>query len=228
MTKPTNDFYRSTPINLGMSLLDYYRARILNQMHYVDLYKGVRILKFPEDLRTYERLIEDSKPEVIVELGVERAGSSLWFADRLDALCGGGEVIGVDIDLELARDNVSHDKRITLIEGDLADPETIKAVKNAVAGRKAMVIEDAAHTYECTVAAMENYWDLVPIGGWFIVEDGIVDIEPLRHYPETPRGVIQALDEFMETDQGKKFTRLRLAPYGITSNPGGWLQREHH
>jgi len=226
MSEPTSDFYRATPINLGMSLLDYYRARILNQMHYVDLYKGVRILKFPEDSRTYERLIEDSKPEVIVELGVERGGSSLWFADRLDALCGGGEVIGVDIDLERARKNIK-DSRITLIEGDLASPETIKTVKEAVAGRKAMVIEDAAHTYECTMAAMENYWDLVPVGGWFIVEDGIVDIEPLRQYEETPRGVIKALDDFMETDTGKKFTRLRLAPYGITSNPGGWLQRDH-
>ena len=102
---PTNDFYRSTPINLGMTLLDFYRARLLNQIHYVDLYKGVRILKLPEDLRTYERLIEDSKPEVIVELGIESGGSSLWFADRLSSILGGGEVIGVDINTETARNN---------------------------------------------------------------------------------------------------------------------------
>jgi hypothetical protein len=74
---------------------------------------------------------------------------------------------------------------------------------------------------------MENYWDLVPVGGWFIVEDGIIDIEELRHNPATPRGVIPALDAFMLTDIGKKFSRHRLAPYGITSNPGGWLQREY-
>jgi cephalosporin hydroxylase len=224
---PTNDFYRSTPINLGMSLLDFYRARILNQIHYVDLYKGVRILKFPEDLRTYERLIEDSKPEVIVELGVESGGSSIWFADRLDSLCGGGEIIGVDLDINQAKKQVVEDKRITLIQGDLNSPEIIEKVKKAVAGRKAMVIEDAAHTLECTGSALENYWNLVPIGGWFIVEDGIVDIEPLRQYEKSPRGVIAAIDGFMETEIGKKFTRLRLAPYGITANPGGWLQREH-
>lgn len=224
---PTNDFYRSTPINLAMSLLDFYRARILNQMHYVDLYKGVRILKFPEDLRTYERLIEDSKPEVIVELGVESGGSSIWFADRLDSLCGGGEVIGVDLDLNQAKQQVVGDKRITLLQGDLNSPEIVEKIKKIVAGRRAMVIEDAAHTLECTSSALENYWNLVPVGGWFIVEDGIVDIEALRQYENSPRGVIEALDSFMETEIGKKFTRLRLAPYGITANPGGWLQREH-
>ena len=146
--QPTSDFYRSTPINLGMSLLDFYRARLLNQIHYVDSYKGVRILKLPEDLRTYERIIEDSKPEVIVELGIEAGGSSLWFADRLSNLLGGGEVIGVDIDTKVAKENISYDKRITIIDGDLTTPETIKAVYDAVGGRKAMVIEDAAHTYE--------------------------------------------------------------------------------
>lgn len=224
---PTNDFYRSTPINLGMSLLDFYRARILNQIHYVDLYKGVRILKFPEDLRTYERLIEDSKPEVIVELGVESGGSSIWFADRLDSLCGGGEIIAVDIDINQAKQQVVDDKRVNLIQGDLTSPETIEKVRKAVAGRRAMIIEDAAHTLECTSSALANYWDLVSVGGWFIVEDGIVDIEELRQYIDSPRGVIQALNEFMQTEIGKKFTRLRLAPYGITANPGGWLQREH-
>ena len=224
---PTSDFLKSTPLNLNMSVLDFYRLRILNQLHYYDLYKGVRILKFPEDLRMYERLIDDTKPEVIIELGVEAGGSSLWFADRLETLCGGGEVIGVDIDLSRGRDNLSSDKRITLIEGDLASEDVIKAVHKAVGGRRAMVIEDAAHTYDCTLSAMENYWDLVPVGGWFIVEDGIVDIEELRHFGETPRGVIPALDAFMLTETGKKFSRHRLAPYGITSNPGGWLQREY-
>jgi cephalosporin hydroxylase len=225
--QPSTDFYRSTPINLGMSLLDFYKARLLNQIHYVDLYKGVRILKLPEDLRTYERLIEDSKPEVIVELGIEAGGSSLWFADRLSNILGGGEVIGVDIDTKAARENISYDKRITIIDGDLTAPETIKAVYDAVGGRRAMIIEDAAHTYECTLSAMNNYSELVPVGGWFIVEDGIVDIEELRVYKEAPRGVIPALNDFMETEVGKKFTRLRLAPYGITANPGGWLQREY-
>lgn len=222
-----NNLYESTTIDLNKPLLDYYRERILNQMQYVDSYKGVRILKFPEDLRTYERIIDENKPEVILELGVESGGSSIWFADRLDALCGGGDVIGVDINLEVARENLSSDKRITLIEGDLASDEVIDSVKNAVNGRRVMIIEDAAHSYECTYAALTNYSDLVHIGDWFIVEDGIVDIEALRHYAGTPRGVIGATDVFMQTEQGKKFNRFGLAPYGITSNPGGWLQREH-
>ena len=222
----SEDFYKEFSVDLGISFEDFYRLRIFNQMYDFDLYKGVRILKFPEDLRTYERLIEDSQPEVIIELGVEAGGSSLWFADRLDTLCGGGEIIGVDIDVSQVNQKILDDKRITLIEGDIASPDVIQKVKELVAGRKAMVIEDAAHTYDCTLFALQNYWDLVPVGGWFIVEDGIVDIEPLRHYESTPRGVIGALDYFCSSYSGHKFSRRSLSPYGITSNPSGWLRRE--
>jgi cephalosporin hydroxylase len=223
----TGDFYRGIPVNFDMSYLDYYRLRLLNQIQYHDLYQGVRILKFPEDLRTYERLIDDTKPEVIVELGIESGGSSIWFADRLQTLCGSGEVIGVDINTNDARQNIPSHLNVTIIDGDLTNPDIIKAVHDAVGGRRAMVIEDAAHDYACTSSALKNYWDLVPVGGWFIVEDGIVDIEPLRQFSWYPRGVLPAVEEFMETDEGKKFARHWLAPYGITSHPGGWLQREH-
>jgi len=225
--KHSDDLYKKFSVDLGMSFKDFYKLRVFNQMHDFDLYKGVRILKFPEDLRTYERLIEDSQPEVIVELGVEAGGSSLWFADRLDTLCGGGQIIGVDIDISQVDQKIFDDKRITLIEGDIASPDVIQKVKELVAGRKTMIIEDAAHTYDCTLSALENYWDLVPVDSWFIVEDGIVDIEPLRHYVDTPRGVIIALEYFSILPIGQKFSRHWLSPYGITSNPGGWLKREY-
>ena len=220
------NFYKKVSIDLRISYKDFYKLRILNQINYSDLYKDVRILKFPEDLRTYERLIDDSKPEVIIELGVEAGGSSLWFADRLDALCGGGEVIAVDIDISQVQQPVLDDKRITLIEGDISSPEVVNKVKKLVSNRRVMIIEDAAHTYDCTLSALQNYWDLVPVDGWFIVEDGIVDIEYLRFHHKLPRGVISALDYFCSSPAGKKFSRNSLAPYGITSNPTGWLQRK--
>ena len=217
---------QKTIIDFNESTLEYYRKRIINQISHVDSYKGVRILKFPEDLRTYERIIEAVQPEVIVELGIESGGSSLWFADRLDALCGGGKVVGIDINISNLSPSVLQDERVVVVEGDLSSPNVIQRVKSLVAGKKALVIEDAAHTYECTISALKNYWDLVSVGSWLIVEDGIVDIEQLRYSLDTPRGVIRAIDDFMDTDAGKKFTRYDLAPYGITSHPTGWLFRE--
>jgi cephalosporin hydroxylase len=225
-TDPISSIYGLTPINFDMTVLELYKLRILNQLYYVDSYKGTRILKFPEDLRMYERLIDETKPEVIIELGVQTGGSSLWFADRLSSLCGGGEVIGVEISPHQIEQQVFEDPRITIISGNLADQIIIDTVHSLVGGRRAMVIEDAAHTYDCTLASMQNYWDLVPVGGWFIVEDGIVDVEPLRAHQDDPRGVIPSIEYFLTTDEGSKFSKHRLEPYGITSNPGGWLRRD--
>ena len=47
-----------------------------------------------------------------------------------------------------------------------------------------IVVEDAAHTGEVTKAALESLAHLVPAGGFFVVEDGHVDIE--RLHPDGP------------------------------------------
>ena len=151
------------------SVREYWGKRL--QSIESEKYRCWPCFKLPEDLWVYRRLIEQAHPAVIVELGTHHGGSALWFADQLSALCGKGDVITVD----LRERDVPTDDRITYVVGDLADMSDM--VKEIVDGRRAMVVEDAAHRYEVTLAALRLYEPLVPKGSYFVVEDTIVDTE---------------------------------------------------
>ncbi len=99
-------------------------------------------------------------------------------------------MIGVDLATDhaetlLDRADPAWREQITLIEGDLRDPATIKAIEAEIDPlARPLVVEDAAHTGEVTTAALESLAHLVPAGGFFVVEDGHVDIE--RLHPDGP------------------------------------------
>ena len=48
--------------------------------------RGLPLVKFAEDLRTYERLLWSARVDVVIEIGTFVGGSALWFRDRLRAM----------------------------------------------------------------------------------------------------------------------------------------------
>jgi cephalosporin hydroxylase len=213
----------------------YWRARA--EQHTRDSYAGVPISKFPEDLRVYEHLLWIAAPDVVVELGSQFGGSALWFRDRLRAMATYGRVatphvVAVDQNIDLVRETLdAHHPRslegIDLLGGDVLDPELPGRVRELIGpGARALVIEDSAHVYETTMAALRGFADLVPVGGFFVVEDGCVDVEEMRIERSWPRGVLPALAEWLQTEEGLRFEQRRdLELYGLTCHPGGFLQR---
>jgi cephalosporin hydroxylase len=88
------------------------------------------------------------------------------------------------------------------------------------------VVEDSAHVYATTIAALHGFARFVEPGGWFVVEDGCVDVEELRVSDDWPRGVIPAIDDFLASPDGAGFRRRRdLELYGLTCHRDGYLQR---
>jgi cephalosporin hydroxylase len=231
-----NSVPRAVAVTPDTPIRDYWRARA--HQHTNDRYLGVKISKFPEDLRVYEHLLWIAAPEVVVELGAQSGGSTLWLRDRLRTLRSYGvlpappRVIAVDIDLDAARHNVAvrdpeWAETITFVEGDVQDPAVRAEVGRAIPpGTVCMVIEDSAHTAATTRAALELYSDLVPVGGFFVVEDGCVDVPWMRVKDDWPEGVLPALDEWLATPQGAPFrVRRDLEVYGVSCHPSGFLQR---
>ena len=213
------------------SVLDYWRARI--SQHTDDIYRGRVLQKFPEDLRTYQRIIEECQPDIILELGSYDGGSALWFADQLRALCGGGHVLSVDSRKSCPSGSFPEDPDVTFMVGDLTSQVTVDAVGEWLWERygeaEIMVVEDSAHDYGTTLEALTLYSGWVSSGQWFVVEDGIVDEPSLRvdEHGEVrywPTGVQNAVAEFLSnTIEGERFTQHWIAPYGLTTNHGGWL-----
>lgn len=231
-----NSLPRAVSVGPDTPVRDYWAARA--HQHTNDRYLGIKMSKFPEDLRVYEHLLWVAAPDVVIELGAQSGGSTLWLRDRLRTLETYGtlvappRVIAVDVDLSAARSNVATrdpawEETISFVEGDVCDP-AVRAAVGALLPRGAvcMVIEDSAHTAETTRAALELYSDLVPPGGFFVVEDGCVDVPWMRVKDDWPVGVLPALNAWLATPQGAAFrVRRELELYGVSCHPSGFLQR---
>jgi cephalosporin hydroxylase len=221
---------------LGAPLRELFAERL--QTVFGDRYAGVLTMKFPEDLRVYEQLLWESAADTVIEIGAHSGGSALWFRDRLLALRRYGRidrdprVVAVDLDTSVARENLaavdpSFEREIVLVDGNVNDralPDRVAALLEP--GARCFVVDDSAHTYETTASALRGFARFVPPGGWFVVEDGCVDIEELRPAPDWPRGVRPAIADWLASPQGADFTVRRDAErYGLTCHPGGFLQR---
>lgn len=225
---------------------DYWRRRLGEAPPGSDSWAGVPLMKLPEDLRAYQHLLWESRADTVVELGAKWGGSLLWFRDQLRSFGAYGRlerepaVIGVDLNtaptrIVLDRADPAWREQITLIQGDVSAEDTVSRVRSELRpGARCLVVEDAAHTAAITRAGLDAFAGLVPPGGFYVVEDGHVDVE--RLHPDGPPvlkqlgvttgGVQRAVAEWLETPAGREFElRPDLELYGVTSNPGGYLQR---
>jgi cephalosporin hydroxylase len=203
-----------------------------------DRYMGIPMVKLPEDLRVYEHLLWLSRANVVIELGTKAGGSALWFRDRLAALAACGRidrplVISIDLRTTAAQGALesvdpSWRESIALLAGDIRDASLVEEVRRMVPpGARCLVSEDSAHTYETTLAALRGFAQFVPVGGFFVVEDGAVDVEEMRppNRPGWPRGVLPALHEWLEGEGTAFRMRRDLELYGLSSNVEGYLER---
>jgi cephalosporin hydroxylase len=223
-------------ISLDEPLQSYWTKRALQA--FADSYVGIPMIKFPEDLRVYEHLLWTWAPNVVIEVGANAGGSALWFRDRLQTLAhygrinGRPRVISIDLDVSLAKRTLAdvdarYDETIILVESDIRDESTSATIESLLpSDARCMVVEDSGHTYETTMGALDALARFVPPGGLFVVEDGCVDVEEMRADPNWPRGVLPAIHDWLETNLGRSFVvRRDLELYGVTSHPGGFLQR---
>lgn len=182
-------------------------------------YFGVPAIKNPNDCWVYQEIIYEQKPDVIIEIGNYHGGSTLALAHLCDLL-GKGRVIGLDISHQHIPAVVRSHPRITLLEGDAC--AHFDQVCQLLAGQpNVLIIEDSSHTYENTLAVLRTYSPLIPVGGYFIVEDGICH-HGLAEGPQP--GPYEAIETFCQENDGFVSERAR-EDFLITWNPKGFLKR---
>lgn len=225
----------SVTVDLKATARQFWLARAAQ--HTTDSYAGVRMEKFPEDLRTYEHLLWQTRANVVIEIGTRFGGSALWFRDRLQTMRAYGRidsarVISIDIDHEQAVTAVAaadpgYAQTITFLEADVCDQALPDLVAQQLpADANCFVVEDSAHVYETTHAALLGFARFVPVGGYLVVEDGCVDIDDMRLDDAWPRGVLPALEDWLASPDGQDFQVQRdLELYGMSCHPSGFLHR---
>ncbi|MBO0879160.1 MAG: hypothetical protein J2P17_02010 [Mycobacterium sp.] len=222
---------------LSSPIGELYLERL--RIHINDSYRGLPMLKFPEDLRVIEELMWELEINVVLEIGLWRGGGALWFRDRLRTLAEYGRidqplVVAVDRNISEAQSALmgvdpNYAKTIKLVESDIRSPSVREAVcRHIPADARVLVIDDSAHRYDTSLATLTTFADLVPVGGYVLIEDGHRDIEGMLP-PEISgeaRGVLDAIEDFLAGDGADRFVRRRdQERYVLTSHPGGWIQR---
>lgn len=179
-------------------------------------YKGVPIWKNVLDLWIYQEIIHETRPEIIIELGCKFGGSAIWLADILQTF-GSGKVVTVDIlpRPEALPAHVAH------IQGDSISAAVVDQIASLCGDRRAMVIADSNHAADHVLHEIRLYSPFVPIGGYFIVEDGVVDVLDWKRFTPGPE---VATARFLAENQQFVVDTSRER-FGITYNPQGFLRR---
>jgi cephalosporin hydroxylase len=184
---------------------------------------GAEAMKCPLDMWVFQEIMYETRPDVVVETGTRKGGSSSYFASILDLL-GNGRVITVDI-VDYP-DKPQHD-RVTYLTGSSTSQEIIDKIKEFISpGEKVMVFLDSDHSKAHVQKELELYSGLVTPGNYLIVEDTHLNGHPIF----TPAvaagpGPMEAVEEFLSGNPDFVADRSR-EKFGLTFNPNGFLKRE--
>ena len=206
--------------------LDYHQREIVFDRCQ---WMGRPMLKSPLDAWIYQEIIFETRPEIVVEIGSHSGGSTLYFAHLLELLAGMGrldEGAGTVLSLDIDRSRYRADHpRIVEITGDCSAPEIVARVREHCEGRRVLMIHDGDHRREAVLRDLELYAPLVNLGGYLIVEDGILDLfPPSDHFGWLEAGPLPAIDEFLARHPEFEVD-VERERYLATYSPRGFLRR---
>jgi len=205
---------QDTVVNLFHKI--YYNSLVWQNTHWF----GNQILKCPLDLWIYQELIYQLKPDVLIECGTFRGGSSLFFANMFDII-GKGHIVSIDI---TARESLPQHPRITYVSGSSTDPEVAKAINIAIGSDKCvLVVLDSDHSQDHVLSELRTYASFVSPGSYLIVEDSNINGHPVRS--DFGPGPMEAIDIFLK-ENGEFNVDLSREKFFLTLNPRGYLKKK--
>jgi cephalosporin hydroxylase len=124
----------------------------LNKYTYNFNWLGVPIIQYPQDLILMQELLYDIKPDLIIETGIARSGSLIFYSSILSLIHKKFKVIGVDIDIRKHAKRVlnkhKYSKNIITFQGSSTNQKILdKISKLSKKYKKILVCLDSAHTH---------------------------------------------------------------------------------
>jgi len=178
---------------------------------------GRPIIQFPQDIIALQEIIWNVKPDLVIETGIARGGSIIFYASLLELIGKNGLVIGVDNDIrehnKAEIEKHSMYKRIKLIEGSSIDKKVVdKVYEHAKDKKNVMVILDSNHTHEHVLNELNLYSPLVTKGSYLVVLDTVIEDMPENFFKNRPWGKGNnpktAVLEFLKNNNDMKFLPL--------------------
>lgn len=197
-----------------------YKLKGIDAGHHRVTYKGVPAIKCPFDYVLYQMLITSLQPDLIIEIGTNKGGSSLYLADLL-ASNGKGELHTIDLPANNENELLHAHQRIKIFKEGYSAYDT-----GLISGHEVvLVIEDGSHICEDVLATLAKFSPFVSTNSYFIVEDGIVT--ELGMEKQFNGGPQKAIREFMKQDNTFTIDRNWCDFFGpnTTFNVNGYLKK---
>jgi len=191
----------------------------IHEGHHKVTYKGINAIRCPFDYVIYQMIINEVKPDLVIEVGTNIGGGALYIADLLD-MNGKGILHTIDI-VDIVDPKVKQHKRIKFytdgwVNYDLEDTKAFETI---------LIIEDASHLYKDSIGILNKFHNIVSVDSYFIIEDGIINELGLEKKYEG--GPLKAIREFLPYHPEYVVERKWCNMFGknATFNVNGYLKR---
>ncbi|MCP5055407.1 MAG: cephalosporin hydroxylase [bacterium] len=194
---------------------------------------GRPIIQYPQDVMAMQEIAWKVQPDLIIETGVARGGSILFYASLLELMGGDGRVLGIDIDIrghnraEMEQNRFFH--RVDLVEGSSVSAEVLAQVRELAVGKeRILVCLDSNHTHEHVMKELELYAPFVTPGSYMVVCDTVVEDMPAHLSEGKPWGPGDspktAVHEFLATTDRFEIDAAIVDKIQLTVAPDGYLR----
>lgn len=223
----------------GQQTLDWIgKAQELRYSYQFD-WMGLPIIQYPQDIVAMQELVWALKPDLIVETGIARGGSAVFYASMLElnAMAGGptdAEIVAIDIDIR-AHNRAAIEahpmaRRLTMIEGSAIAGEVVDQVREKARGKSSVLVcLDSNHTHDHVLEELRAYAPLVTPGSYAVVFDTLVEELPEEAIGDRPWGrgdnPMTAVHAYLEEDDRFEIDADRHTKLQITVARNGYLRR---
>ncbi len=203
------------------------------QYEYNFTWLGLPVIQYPTDLVGMQEIIWKTRPDLIIETGIARGGSLIFYASLLQLLGGDRKVIGIDIDIRPPTRQAleSHPlyPKLHILEGSSTAPEILTEVRRLTRGKaNILVCLDANHSHAHVTDELDAYASLVCKGNYVVVFDTSIEDLWGNGYPDRPWGrgdnPKTAVWSFLKRNQRFRIDRAMENKLMLTSAPSGFLQ----
>jgi cephalosporin hydroxylase len=194
---------------------------------------GVPIIRLPDDVMVLQELVWGYRPHKIVETGVARGGSVLLDASLMRMAGLEAAVLGIDHRIfQHTRDVMANHplaQGVALLEADSSSAHASEVTSEFLgSSERAILILDSNHTHDHVLSELRALAPLLPVGGYALVADTLVEEFPEAYFQGRPWGrgnnPMTALNAFL-----KERDDFAVSPWGrralVTEFRDGVLRR---
>ena len=199
---------------------------------------GVQNQQDPSDAFLIQMILYKIKPDLIIDIGTNTGGSSIFFASIMNYYNKNGKIITIDPKhysknwyngQDACQDCQNPDthslwkKYVKFYQGYSSDQNIIKTIKDEALNATSILINhDGSHEGDIVYQDLKNYADICSIGSYMIVQDTKLD----RMYKrKNANSLHNSIIRFLAEDDRYKMDRDLELFFFYTQHPTGFLKR---